>query len=62
MFALPVLMHIKNRFLSEEAQDLVEYALLVAIISFSAVAAMKDLATGIASAFNGLATTFDADL
>jgi Flp pilus assembly pilin Flp len=56
------LFYLKNRFLNEEAQDLVEYALVVAIISFCAVAAMKDLATGIASAFGTLATSFDADL
>jgi Flp pilus assembly pilin Flp len=62
MFALSVLSHLKNHFLNEEAQDLVEYALLVALLSFCAVATMNNLATGIASAFGGLATTFNADL
>lgn len=62
MYALTVLSHLKNRLLNEEAQDLVEYALVVAILSFAAVASMQNLATGIAAAFGGLATTFSADL
>jgi pilus assembly protein Flp/PilA len=35
----------------EEGQDLVEYALLVVLISLGAVAAMKNLASGISDAF-----------
>lgn len=35
----------------EEGQDLVEYALVVALIAFGAVAAMKGLSTEINSAF-----------
>lgn len=62
MLALTVLSHLKNHLLSDEGQDLVEYALVVALLSFCAVAAMNNLATGIASAFGGLATTFSADL
>jgi pilus assembly protein Flp/PilA len=36
----------------EEGQDLVEYALVVALIAFGAVAAMKGLSTEINTAFN----------
>jgi len=36
----------------EEGQDLVEYALLVVLISLGAVAAMKNLASGISDAFS----------
>lgn len=36
----------------DDAQDLVEYALVVALIAFGAVAAMKGLSTEIATAFN----------
>ncbi len=36
----------------EEGQDLVEYALVVALIAFGAVTAMKGLSTEINSAFN----------
>jgi len=47
--------------MSDEGQDLVEYALVVALIAFGAVAGMQQLATGIGTAFamisNDLATT-----
>jgi pilus assembly protein Flp/PilA len=62
MFSLPLFIHLKNCFLKEDGQDLVEYALLVALLSFCAIAAMQNLATGITSAFGGLATTFNADV
>ena len=41
----------------EEGQDLVEYALVVALIAFGATAGMKQLAAGINTAFNGISTT-----
>ncbi|MGA2535078.1 MAG: Flp family type IVb pilin [Terracidiphilus sp.] len=41
----------------EEGQDLVEYALVVALIAFGATAGMKSLATGLNSAFQGISTT-----
>jgi len=40
----------------EEGQDLVEYALVVALIAFGAVAGMNALATGINHAFNNVST------
>ena len=39
-------------FRNTEGQDLVEYALVVALIAFGAVAAMQGLATEINTAFN----------
>ena len=42
---------------SEEGQDLVEYALVVALIAFGATTGMKALATGLNSAFRGISTT-----
>lgn len=41
----------------EDGQDLVEYALVVALIAFGATAGMKSLATGLNSAFTGISTT-----
>jgi pilus assembly protein Flp/PilA len=41
----------------EEGQDLVEYALVVALIALGAVAGMKALAGGVNSAFNTISTT-----
>jgi pilus assembly protein Flp/PilA len=43
----------------EEGQDLVEYALVVAIIALGATAAMGTLATDINNAFTGIGTTLN---
>ena len=40
----------------EEGQDLVEYALVVALIAFGATAGMTSLATGINTAFSAVST------
>lgn len=40
----------------EEGQDLVEYALVVALIAFGATAGMGKLATGINSAFSSISS------
>lgn len=45
---------LKNR---EEGQDLVEYALVVALIAFGATAGMSSLAGGINTAFSNVSTT-----
>ena len=43
--------------LQEEGQDLVEYALVVALIAFGATAGMKALAGGLNTAFGQISTT-----
>ena len=40
----------------EEGQDLVEYALVVALIAFGAITGMSQLAKGINQAFSSIAT------
>jgi pilus assembly protein Flp/PilA len=42
---------------SDEGQDLVEYALVVALIGFSATAGMKALSAGLTKAFDQISTT-----
>ncbi len=42
--------------LQDEGQDLIEYALVVALIAFSATVGMKSLATGINQLFINLGT------
>jgi pilus assembly protein Flp/PilA len=54
--------HLKTRFSDEQGQDLVEYALIVALLSFCAVATMQNVATSIAAAYNNLAVTFSGDV
>ncbi|MGA7857450.1 MAG: Flp family type IVb pilin [Terracidiphilus sp.] len=46
----------------EEGQDLVEYALVVALIAFGAVLGMKGLASGVNSAFNKISSTLTNDI
>jgi pilus assembly protein Flp/PilA len=46
----------------EEGQDLVEYALVVALIAFGAVSAMKGLSTEINTAFNVISSDLKTSL
>ena len=46
----------------EEGQDLVEYALVVALIAFGAIAGMGYLATGINHAFSDIASTLTTNV
>ena len=54
---ITVFVFLRNLLEAEQGQDLVEYALVVALIAFGAIAGMGYLATGINSAFSGIATT-----
>lgn len=53
------LQNLKN---NETGQDLVEYALVLALVAFGAVAGMSSLATGINNAFNTISSTLAADI
>jgi len=57
-------MDLRNRLLSfvrdEEGQDLIEYALLVALISIVAVLAMTRAGTAISGVFTNIATRLEA--
>jgi pilus assembly protein Flp/PilA len=46
----------------EEGQDLVEYALVVALIAFGATAGMGALAGGINKAFNTISNTLGSSI
>jgi pilus assembly protein Flp/PilA len=48
--------------LHEEGQDLVEYALVVALIAFAAAAGEKTLATKINTAFANIATQVSTNI
>lgn len=51
-----MLIQLKTIAQREEGQDLVEYALVVAMIAFGAVAGMSALSGGINSAFKNIST------
>ena len=58
----PLFTHLKNLLLKEEGQDLVEYALVVALIALAATAGMNTLATDISQAFTTIGTTLNGDV
>ena len=53
---------LKAILIREEGQDLVEYALVVALIAFGAITGMGFLATGINNAFSGISTTLTSNV
>jgi pilus assembly protein Flp/PilA len=55
---LSSLVRFQNLMNNEEGQDLVEYALVVAIIALGATAAMSSLATTISTSFANISTAF----
>lgn len=48
--------------MKEEGQDLVEYALLIALIAFAATAGIKSLATNLNTAFSNIATAVNTNI
>ena len=52
--------NLKAVLLQEDGQDLIEYALVVALIAFAATAGMGTLATDINSAFQDIGTKLTA--
>ena len=52
---------VKSLIEREEGQDLVEYALVVALIAFGAITGMGYLATGLNHAFSTIASTLTAN-
>jgi pilus assembly protein Flp/PilA len=46
--------HMKNLMNDDSGQDLIEYALVAALVGLGAVASMKSLATSIGTTFNGV--------
>jgi pilus assembly protein Flp/PilA len=53
---------LRNLIDREEGQDLVEYALVVALIAFGAITGMGYLATGINNAFSNISTTLTSNV
>ena len=54
---LELSLKIQSLMMREEGQDLIEYALVVALIAFAATAGMSTLATHINTAFSSIGTT-----
>jgi pilus assembly protein Flp/PilA len=52
-----IYIRMQNLLSQEEGQDLIEYALVVALIAFAATAGMSSVASSINNAFSNLANT-----
>jgi pilus assembly protein Flp/PilA len=53
---------LRNVLVRDEGQDLVEYALVVALIAFGAITGMGYLATGLNNAFSNISTTLTTNV
>jgi pilus assembly protein Flp/PilA len=53
---------IKELFAKEDGQDMVEYALVVALIGFSAITGMRFLSTGLNRAFSQISTVLTSNI
>ena len=51
---------LKNLMTEESGQDLIEYALVAALVGLGSVAAMGSLANSISTAFGGVGTALDS--
>ena len=56
------LLYLKSLAEDEQGQDLVEYALVVALIAFGAINGMKFLASGLNHAFSNIASTLTSNV
>jgi len=54
---MSLMIKIQNLLNDEEGQDLVEYALLVALVSLAAVAGLNGLASAISGVFSNISTS-----
>jgi len=53
---------VRNILARDEGQDLVEYALVVALIAFGAITGMGVLASGLNNAFSNIAATLNTNV
>jgi pilus assembly protein Flp/PilA len=53
---------LQNLLSNEEGQDLIEYALVVALIAFGATTAMSTLATKVSTTFSTIGTTLTTSI
>jgi len=59
---LKLFVKVQNVLDREEGQDLVEYALVVALVAFGATAALKTLGGGLNNAFTNISSTLASSL
>ena len=55
-------LQLNNLIVEESGQDLIEYALVAALVGLGAVASMRSLSTSIGSAFSSIGTTLTSNV
>lgn len=60
-FLLRSFIYLRQLMQDERGQDLVEYALVVALIAFGAITGMRYLATGLNHAFSSISSTLTSN-
>jgi pilus assembly protein Flp/PilA len=60
--SLKLLVKIQTLLVREDGQDLVEYALTVALIAFGATVAMQSLGAGLNATFTNISSTLSSSL
>ena len=60
--SLELLVKMQSLLVSEDGQDLVEYALVVALVAFGATAALQQLGVGLNNAFSSISSTLSSSL
>ncbi len=59
---LKLVVFVRSLTIREEGQDLVEYALVVALVAFGATAALQQLGVGLNTAFSQISSTLASSL
>lgn len=59
---LKLYIHWRNLVSQDEGQDLVEYALVIALVALGATAGMKSLANYLSDAFSNVGSTLNSDI
>jgi len=60
--SLKLFLKMQSLLVREEGQDLVEYALIVALVAFGATVAMQSLGTGLNATFTNISSTLAGSL
>jgi pilus assembly protein Flp/PilA len=61
-FVLNLFVRLQSLRVREDGQDLVEYALVVALVAFGATAALQQLGAGLNTAFSNISSTLASSL
>lgn len=62
MLTLALFSRMKRRFLNEDAQDIIEYGFIVALVSFGCIAAVHGIAAAVSNVFTAVENTISSQI